>query len=135
MKILIIGLLVAVAGCKASNDQPITDTGGHTGLLQHNVYFYLNDDVTSEEREQFEGGLKELLQIEDVYKAETGIPAATEQRDVTDHDFVYSIFSWFETIEDHERYQEHPIHLDFIDKYSHLWANVRVYDSEIISTR
>lgn len=101
-------------------------------MLQHNVYFYLNDDVTTEEREEFEAGLKVLLGIEEVYKSEIGIPGATEQRDVTDHSFVYSVFSWFETMDDHEVYQEHPTHLEFIDKYSNLWADVRVYDSEII---
>ncbi len=102
------------------------------GMLQHNVYFYLNDDVTEEDREQFEEGLRDLLSIESIFKSELGIPGSTEERDVTDHSFGYSIFTWFETMEDYKVYDEHPDHLEFIDTYSHLWSDVKVYDSEII---
>lgn len=130
---LSIGLLV---GCQPDNELSLSDVPEKSiGMLQHTVYFYLNDDVTSKEREQFKKGIQQLLQIEDIYMADIGIPAETESRDVTDHDFVYSVTSWFETLEHQERYQVHPMHMDFIDKYSHLWANVRVYDSEIISTQ
>lgn len=103
-----------------------------SGMLQHNVYFYLNDDVSEEEMEQFEEGLRELLDIESIYKSELGVPGSTEERDVTDHSFGYSIFTWFETMEDYRIYDEHPDHLEFIDTYSYLWADVKVYDSEII---
>ena len=101
-------------------------------MLQHTVYFYLNEDVTEEEKQQFEEGLEALLAIDTVYKSEIGIPSDTPERDVTDHSFGYSIFTWFETIEDYNVYAEHPDHLEFIDTYSSLWADVKVYDSEII---
>ncbi|MFC0185933.1 Dabb family protein [Pseudarcicella hirudinis] len=35
----------------------------------------------------------------------------------------------FNNIEDEEIYQTHPIHLKFIEDYSHLWEKVIVYDS------
>lgn len=128
-------LLLVLPACQAASEQPnIEDDESAAEMLQHNVYFYLNDDVTSEERAQFEEGLRELLQIETIYRAEMGVPGATEERDVTDHEFAYSIFAWFETMEDYEVYAEHPDHLEFIDAYSDLWADVRVYDSEIIDT-
>lgn len=104
------------------------------GMLQHTVYFYLNEDITEEEKQQFEEGLEELLTIEEIFKSEIGVPASTPERDVTDHSFGYSIFTWFESLEDYHVYAEHPDHLDFIDKYNHLWADVKVYDSEIIQT-
>lgn len=104
------------------------------GMLQHTVYFYLNEDVTEEQKEDFEEGLQELLSIEEVFKFEIGVPGSTPERDVTDHSFGYSIFTWFETMENYEVYAEHPVHMDFIDEYSHLWADVKVYDSEIIQT-
>lgn len=103
-------------------------------MLQHNVYFYLKDAVTAEEKQQFEAGLKELVRIPEVHKAEIGVPADTEKRDVTDHGFAYAIFAWFKTLEDHNVYQAHPVHKTFIETYSALWAKVRVYDSEIISS-
>lgn len=102
------------------------------GMLQHNVYFYLNQEVTQEQKEQFEEGLRDLLEIETIYKSELGIPGPTQVRDVTDHSFGYSIFTWFETIEDYNIYADHPEHLEFIDTYSDLWADVKVYDSEIL---
>ena len=112
--------------------ETIVEVEETTGMLQHNVYFYLNEDVTDEEREQFEEGLRDLLAIESIFKSELGVPGSTEERDVTDHAFGYSIFTWFETIEDYNVYADHPDHLEFIDTYSYLWEDVKVYDSEII---
>lgn len=72
------------------------------------------------------------MSIDEVHKYQLGIPGSTPEREVSDHSFGYSIFSWFKTMEDYQIYAEHPIHLAFIDEYSHLWADVKVYDSEVI---
>jgi len=101
-------------------------------MLQHTVFFYFNDDVTEEKVQQFENGLNDLVAIDAVYKSEICVPGATDSRDVTDHDFGYSIYTWFASMEDYRRYDEHPVHLDFIDTYSYMWANVKMYDSDII---
>ncbi|MEX2457209.1 MAG: Dabb family protein [Balneolaceae bacterium] len=127
-------ICIGVISCQQAESQS-SETESTVGLLQHNVYFYLNDGVTSEEIAQFETGLEELVGIEEVYKAEVGVPGSTEVRDVTDHSFVYSIFTWFETIDDYNVYADHPDHLEFIDTYNHLWADVKVYDSELIFNR
>lgn len=131
-------LLLFSSACEEAGEESeiTTDTTPEIviGMLQHTVYFYLNDDVTEEQKEQFKEGLQELVSIEEVFKSEIGVPGSTPERDVTDHSFGYSIFTWFETLEDYEVYAEHPDHLDFIDEYSHLWADVKVYDSEIIQT-
>ena len=116
----------------SSPETMIATTENTTGMLQHTVYFYLNDNVTEEQRMDFESGLKELLEIETIYKSELGVPGDTESRDVTDHSFGYSIFTWFESMEDYKTYAEHPDHLQFIDTYNSLWADVKVYDSELI---
>lgn len=113
----------------ASNE---INTEQTTGMLQHTVYFYLNDDVSEEQALEFENGLKELLEISSIYKSELGVPGDTAERDVTDHSFAYSIFTWFENLEDYKTYDEHPDHIEFIDTYNHLWADVKVYDSELI---
>ncbi|WP_340103633.1 Dabb family protein [Rhodohalobacter sp. 8-1] len=123
-------------GCQQPEDTTtetmISTTENTTGMLQHTVYFYLNDDVTDQQRDEFESGLKDLLEIESIYKFELGVPGDTESRDVTDHSFAYSIFTWFENMDDYKTYDEHPDHLQFIDTYSSLWADVKVYDSELI---
>lgn len=128
--------MMGMAACSPENSQPekATDEPSlEAGMLQHTVYFYLKEDVTTDEREEFEEGLIELLAIEEVHDYQIGIPANTEEREVTDHSFGYSFFSWFENLEDYKVYAEHPVHLEFIDKYEGLWADVRVYDSEVIA--
>lgn len=112
----------------ASNEPTVT-----AGMLQHTVYFYLNEGVTAEQKEHFEEGLKELLSIEEVYDYQIGVPGKTDEREVTDHSFGYSFISWFENIDDYRVYAEHPTHLEFIDEYKGIWADVKVYDSEIIA--
>lgn len=132
--LMVLSLLMVSAGFFIP-DQPHRVLQEDTEVLIHNVYFYLNEDVSQEEIEQFEAGLEVLLNIPEIHKAEMGIPAETKVRDVTDHDFVYSIYTRFKTMGDYEIYAEHPDHKEFIKEYSHLWSNVKVYDSEIIFER
>ena len=131
--LFLLPLFLILTGCAYSdnaNDQEPKEAA--VGLLQHNVYFYMKEDITPEEMQAFEQGLQELMSIEEVYSWQIGIPGDTEERDVTDHSFGYSIFSWFESMEDYEVYAEHPTHLAFIDQYQELWVDVKVYDSEVI---
>lgn len=137
-RIVTISLLILyVSACQPDNSHPETssDPESTIGMLQHTVFFYLNDDVTAEEREEFEAGLVKLLEIPQIYRSETGVPAGTAERDVTDHSYGYAIYTWFETMEDYMGYDEHPDHLEFIDAYNHLWADVKVYDADIYDAR
>jgi hypothetical protein len=127
--------IVATSCTQADQAETSPEVLSSESMLQHTVYFYLNPDVTEEQLMEFESGLSELMQIESIYAYELGEPAATEDREVTDHAFAYSIFSWFQTMDDYEIYADHPVHLDFIDRYSGLWADVKVYDSEIYEAK
>jgi hypothetical protein len=103
------------------------------GMLQHNVYFWLKDGVSESEKKAFEKGIKDFVgAIKEVNKAEIGIPADTPARDVVDHSFGYSLFTWFTSMENHNIYQEHPAHKKFIEDFSTLWAKVQVYDSVLV---
>lgn len=130
-------LILLISACQPETGQPETSSQAEStiGMLQHTVFFYLNDDVTQVEREQFEAGLKLLLEIPEIYRSETGIPAETAVRDVTDHSYGYAIYTWFKTMEDYKGYDEHPDHIEFIETYSHLWADVKVYDAAIYDAR
>ncbi|MAL18428.1 MAG: hypothetical protein CL670_03140 [Balneola sp.] len=126
--------VIFLSACQSPQQEPApSDAEATVGLLQHNVYFYLNEDVTEDQIADFEAGLEKLMSIEEIHSYQLGVPGSTEEREVTDHSFGYSIFSWFKTMEDYEIYAEHPTHLEFIDEYSSLWADVKVYDSEVIS--
>ncbi|MGF1668942.1 MAG: Dabb family protein [Balneolaceae bacterium] len=128
---------IVLSACQPAGGQHETNSTSETsvGMLQHTVYFYLKDDVTPEEREQFETGLKKLLEIPEIHRSELGIPAKTAEREVTDHSFAYSIYTWFESMDDYEGYDKHPDHTMFIETYNHLWADVKVYDADIIDGR
>lgn len=117
---------------EVTNETTTSTTENSIGMLQHTVYFYLNDDVTDEQKQEFEAGLEALVSINEVYKSEIATPADTPNRDVTDNTFGYSIFVWFETMDDYNVYADHPDHLEFIDQFESLWADVKVYDSDII---
>ncbi|SMO85769.1 Dabb family protein [Gracilimonas mengyeensis] len=135
-KFILLGLIIFTAlGCttpdkQAPDNQPKEES--YSGMLQHTVYFYLNEDVTDEEKAAFKEGLEKLMSIEEIHRYHIGVPASTTEREVTDHSFGYSIFVWFSSMEDYDVYADHPIHLEFIDDYSNLWADVKVYDSELI---
>ena len=60
-----------------------------------------------------------------------GTPADTN-REVVDNTYQFSLNLGFENKAQHDVYQEHTYHKQFIDKSVHLWKRVLVYDSESI---
>ena len=47
---------------------------------------------------------------------------------MVDNSFDVSELMIFESVEAQDAYQVHPIHIEFIENYSHLWERVVVYD-------
>lgn len=102
-------------------------------MLIHNVYFWLKEGVSESDKQEFEQGMRDLVNaVAEAQKAEFGIPASTPARDVVDHSFGYSLFIWFNNVEDHNAYQVHPAHDKFIADFKHLWAKVQVIDSHLL---
>lgn len=97
--------------------------------LLHHVYFWLNNPDSSDERKQFERAISELIKIETINKSHFGKPASTEKRDVVDHSYSYSLLLIFDSKEDQDIYQKHPIHEKFVAENGNLWKKVIVYDS------
>jgi len=73
-------------------------------------------------------GLQLLTSIKEIQEGYVGVPAST-RRSVIDHTYTYSLTFVFKNKADHDVYQEHPTHKKFIERYSHLWARVQVYDA------
>lgn len=95
----------------------------------HSVFFWLNEDVSDEQRLDFEtNGLNEIAKIESIYKLYYG-PAAMTDRDVVDNSYDYAWICHFKSAEDEKLYQDDPVHLKFIEDYKHLWKDVKVYDN------
>ena len=97
--------------------------------LTHHVFFWLKNPDSKEDLNKLIEGLKSLRKIESVRRINIGIPASTQKRDVVDNSFSASELLFFNDLEGEKTYQNHPIHLKFIENCSHLWSKVLVYDS------
>lgn len=95
----------------------------------HQVFFWLKNPASSEDRDKLITGLKTLSKIETVKEIRVGIVAGTEKRDVVDNSWSVSELIFFSDLNSQAVYQTHPIHLQFIKGCSHLWEKVIVYDS------
>jgi hypothetical protein len=97
-------------------------------MFAHIVYFYPRENAQPENAQELLAGLKTLSQIPGLTLFETGLPAQTP-RDVVDNSYLVALITAFEDVAGHDHYQDHPIHLAFIEKCHHLWSKVTVFDS------
>lgn len=116
----------------ASTSAIAAHTHSSTGQLVHNVYFWLKNPNSKNDRDMLISGLKTLKDIPEVKMLHIGLPANTEKRDVVDNSFSVSELMFFDDVKGQNAYQAHPIHLAFVDKYSHLWDKVVVHDSFVV---
>ena len=98
--------------------------------IQHVVYFWLKEDVTQSEKQQFEENLEKLGTCPQILTYRWG-KAVPSDRDVVDDSFDYSWIVDFANEEDLRAYGVDSIHKVFIAESEHLWKNVQVYDSTI----
>lgn len=97
-------------------------------IFVHHVYFWMNEGKTKKDKEKLLEGLNTLKKIDVIKTFHIGKPASTN-RDVIDTSYDFSLLLIFKNLEEQEIYQKHPVHLDFIKNYAHLWSTVKVYDS------
>lgn len=100
-------------------------------MFVHVVNFWLKKDISQDDRAKFVKGIKSLRQIETVKTFNVGEPAETN-RPVIDRSYDYCLLTVFDDIKGHDVYQEHPIHLQFLNDCKHLWEKVLIYDSETV---
>jgi hypothetical protein len=115
-----VGLLSAQIGCKPNQS-------GIEKMFVHHVFFWLKEPENSEIRERFENELQELATIETIRYKHIGRPAAT-RREVIDSSYTFSLLVIFDDKVGQDIYQEHQIHLTFIENCKDLWEKVLVYD-------
>ncbi len=94
----------------------------------HHVYFWLKNAASKEDRAKLIEGLTKLSKVKTIKTFHIGQPADTN-RDVIDRSYAISWFTMFDNAADQQSYQVDPIHLKFVEDYSHLWSKVIVYDS------
>ena len=100
-------------------------------MLVHSVYFWFKPDADPAVVAAFEAGLKRLSTIPDVVTAYFGKPETTPKRAVVDDSYAWALVEVFADLAAHDRYQEHPIHQDFLREFSGSWQRVQVYDVRV----
>lgn len=98
-------------------------------MFLHTVLFWLREDLTQNELQKFESGLKDLTGISSVRFNFIGKPAAT-RRPVIDWSYSYKLVVGFDDLRGHDEYQEDPIHLRFIEDCRSFWTKVQIFDAE-----
>ncbi|HEY6899684.1 MAG TPA: Dabb family protein [Puia sp.] len=94
----------------------------------HHVFFWLKNPDSKEDRAALVAGLQKLTRLDFLKEYHIGIPAATN-RGVIDSSYAVSWLLVFASAADEEKYQTHPMHLEFVRECSSLWNKVVVYDS------
>jgi len=99
-------------------------------MVRHNVYFWLHETVTDEQRSEFERGLAALDAIDVVSHGSFGKPAGTPERPVTQNTFDYALVLEFDDVEKHNAYQVHADHTVFVESFGAWFKEVRVFDTQ-----
>jgi len=99
--------------------------------ITHYVLFWLKKDLSEKEIKGFGEFFEKLKAIPEVKSLKYGRPANTKPRAVVDNSFTYNLITTFKNLEDINVYETHPIHLDAIKRFSHLWEKVVVHDSHV----
>jgi len=100
-------------------------------MFIHSVYFWLKPDLTPEQLAAFEAGMRSLGTIEPVKSIAIGKPAGTD-RSVVERSYSYALIEQFDDQAGQDIYQDHPVHLAFIERCSSLWTRVQVFDCETL---
>ena len=98
-------------------------------MIVHQVYFWLKKpkkDLKDEMK-----GCKAIGKLKSAHSYQVGVPAATAKRDVIDDSYHIALTVNFKSIEDHDLYQDDPVHLKFIADHKDKWVKVQVYDFEV----
>lgn len=107
---------------------PQTKTSMQKNIFVHHVYFWLKEPQSKEAAEKLVEGLEGLSKVKTIQMFHIGKPADTN-REVIDRSYAISWLALFKDKADQDSYQVDPIHLRFVELYSHLWSRVVVYDS------
>ncbi len=125
-KFLAVGSLVTLG--TASHAMTFEDLKKNITLMHH-VFFWLKNPDSAEDLEKLIEGIQTLSKIKSLRMFQISLPANTPARPVIDSTYTISLFTSFDDVAGHNRYQDDPIHLKFIETYSNLWNRVVIYDS------
>lgn len=106
-------------------------TANQSSPLAHIVFFTLAESGEANCKQLIEGCKRYLDKHEGLDYFGVGVNAPEYDRDVNDRDYDVALHLIFKTAADQDAYQTHPRHLEFLDKFKHLWKRVRVFDTSL----
>jgi hypothetical protein len=108
-----------------------TVSAGGEPALAHIVFFKLKDASPKAKQALVAACYKHLANHDGTVYFSAGVVAEEFKRDVNVRDFDVSLHLVFKSKADHDKYQSHPRHEQFITENKDNWANVRVFDSYV----
>jgi hypothetical protein len=102
-------------------------------MLAHNVYFALTDNSPAQRQRLLDACRKYLSGHPGTVFFAVGTLAEELNRPVNDRDFDVALHIVFESQAAHDKYQDAPRHVQFIDENKDNWKKVRVFDSVVAS--
>ena len=100
-------------------------------MLAHNVFFSLHDASEPAKQKLVDACKRYLSAHEGIIFFACGTLASDLNRPVNDRDFDVALHIAFRSKEDHDRYQEAPLHHRFVSENKGNWKKVRVFDSVV----
>jgi hypothetical protein len=97
--------------------------------LAHMVFFSLKDNSPEAAQKLVDACKKYLSKHEGEVYFSAGIRAKDMKRDVNDTDFDVALHIVFQNQAAHDKYADHPRHIEFINENKANWKKVRVFDS------
>lgn len=98
-------------------------------VLVHNVFFTLKDNSGAARGALLEATRRHLTGHPGTVFFASGVVEDSLQRPVNDRNFDVGLHIIFASKADHDAYQIHPRHLQFIEENKANWKQVRVFDS------
>lgn len=99
-------------------------------MLVHSVYFWLKKELKQGDRNAFCEALEKLQGIETVQALYVGRPAGISNRPVVEGSYDFGLTVVFDDSSGHDVYQVHPLHQQFLSRFSSFWERIQVFDTE-----
>jgi Stress responsive A/B Barrel Domain len=103
-------------------------------MLAHNVYFALKDNSPAARQKLLDACSKYLTPHPGIGFFACGTLADELNRPVNDRDFDVGLHIVFIDQAAHDRYQDAPLHHQFVAENKENWKKVRVFDSVVEQT-
>ena len=133
MKRILIGGLLALgfgAGLWFSLSRQSSEAAqAAQAMLSHDVYFSLKDNSAAAKKKLVEACKKYLAKHPGTVFFAAGTLVEELKRPVNDLEFDVALHIVFKDKASHDKYQDAPLHQQFIDENKENWKKVRVFDS------